>query len=76
MTFLSTITESQANDALLSQLLKCKGRLETFAINCLKELLSLMAKDDQIARFFFKQPSYNYLYARYTDWMEPYLIGQ
>lgn len=35
-----------------------------------------MTKDDHIARFFYKQPSYNYLYARYTDWMEPYLIGQ
>jgi len=42
----------------------------------LKELLSLMVKDDHIARFFFKQPSSNYLLSRYTDWMEPYLIGQ
>jgi hypothetical protein len=46
-----------AEESLLAQLLKCKGKLDTFAINCLREMISLMAKDDEIARFvYFSAP--------------------
>src|SRR5207244_7574267 len=63
-------------DALLSQLLKCKGKLDTFAINCLKEMLSLMAKDDDIARFVYYSAPPTYQHARYSDWIKPYLEHQ
>ena len=45
-TFVSPLTNSPSEEALCSQLLKCKGRLDTFALSCLKEMLSLMSKDD------------------------------
>ena len=35
-----------------------------------------MAKDDDIARFVFKQPPPTYQMARYTDWIRPYLESQ
>jgi hypothetical protein len=63
-------------DALLSQLLKCKGKLDTFAVNCLKEMLSLMAKDDDIAKFVYHSAPPTYQQARYSDWIRPYLEHQ
>jgi hypothetical protein len=63
-------------EPLLAQLLKCKGKLDTFAINCLKEMLSLMAKDQEIARFVYNAAPPTYFSARYSDWFRPYLEYQ
>jgi len=52
-TYISPLTGSNNEDSLLAQLLKCKGKLDTFAINCLKEMLSLMAKEEHIARHIY-----------------------
>jgi hypothetical protein len=52
-TYISPLISGPVEDALLSQLLKCKGKLDTFAVNCLKEMISLMAKDEDIARFVY-----------------------
>ena len=51
---------SSSDESLFQQLLKCKGKLETNCISCLQEMLSLMAKDDVIARFVYTSapPSY------------------
>ena len=75
-TYVSPLISGPIEDALLSQLLKCKGKIDTFAVNCLKEMISLMAKDDQIARFVFKSAPATYQGARYTDWIRPYLENQ
>lgn len=58
--YASPLVTGPVDDALLSQLLKCKGKLDTFAINCLKEMLSLMAKDEQIARFIYYTAPHTY----------------
>jgi len=55
--------------------LKCKGKLDTLAVNCLREMLSMMAKDEDIARFVFKSAPPTYQMARYSDWIRPYLEG-
>jgi hypothetical protein len=52
-TYICPISCTLSEDPLLAQLLKCKGKLDTFAINCLKEMLSLMAKDEDIARLIY-----------------------
>ena len=65
-----------SEESLFSQLLKCKGKLDTFAINCLQEMLSLMAKDEQIARFVYESAPPTYQSARYSDWIRPYLESQ
>ena len=36
-------------------------------------MLSLMAKDDDIARFVFNAAPPSYQYSRYSDWIRPYL---
>lgn len=45
-TYVSPVGKGVQEESLFAQLLKCKGKLDTFAINCLQEMLSLMAKDD------------------------------
>lgn len=51
--YTSPLISGPTDDPLLGLLLKCKGKLDTFAANCLKELLSLMVKDEQIASFIY-----------------------
>lgn len=75
-TYISPLMNGPAEESLLAQLLKCKGKLDTFAINCLREMISLMAKDDDIARFVYYSAPPTYQTARYTDWIRPYLEGQ
>ena len=71
--YVSPLVTGPVDDALLSQLLKCKGKIDSFAVNCLKEMLSLMAKDDDIARFVYRSAPPTYQMARYSDWIRPYL---
>ena len=74
--YVSPISNGPIEDALLSQLLKCKGKHDTFAVNCLKEMVSLMAKDEDIARYVYNSAPYTYQYSRYSDWIRPYLQYQ
>ena len=59
-TYISPISCTLAEESLLANLLKCKGKLDTFAINCLREMLSLMAKDEQIARYVYTAAPHTY----------------
>ena len=75
--FASPILFGAAGDeALLAQIVKCKGRFDVQCISCLKELLSLMRKDPEIARFVYHLPPSTYQCARFTDWFRPYLEEQ
>ena len=65
-----------SDDSLLAQLLKCKGKLDTFAINCLKEMLSLMAKEEHIARHIYFSVPPTYQVPHYSDWIRPYIEYQ
>lgn len=74
--FTSPILSGAADEALIAQIVKCKGRFDVQCISCLKELLSLMRKDDAIARFVYHLPPASYQCARFTDWFRPYLEEQ
>jgi hypothetical protein len=52
-TYISPLGGPYKEESLLALLLKSKGKFDTFAITCLKELLSLMAKDADIARLVY-----------------------
>lgn len=65
-----------ADDALLAQIVRCKGRMDLPCISCLKELLSLMRKDEAIARYVYHLPAHSYQGARFTDWFRPYIEEQ
>jgi len=76
MKFSSPILFGAADEALIAQIVKCKGRFDVQCISCLKELLSLMRKDNAIARFVYHLPPATYQCARFTDWFRPYLEEQ
>ena len=63
-------------EALLAQIMKCKGRFDVQCISCLKELLSVMKKDKDIASYVYHLPPPTYQGARFTDWIRPYLEDQ
>jgi len=39
-------------------------------------MLSLMSKDEDVARFVYRSAPPTYQGARYSDWIRPYLEGQ
>lgn len=67
---------TQGEESLLAQIVKCKGRFDVQCISCLKELLSVMRKDKDIARYVYHLPPSTYQCARFSDWFAPYLEEQ
>jgi hypothetical protein len=74
--FNSPVLFAATDEALVAQIIKCKGRFDQQCIACLKELLGLMAKDQDVAKFVWNLPPYNYQSARFIDWFRPYLQEQ
>lgn len=58
--YVSPLSPGVVDEALLAQLLRCRGKMDTFCIKSLKDLLSLCAKDDDVAKFIFESapPTY------------------
>jgi hypothetical protein len=74
--FNSPVLGAAADEALVAQILKCRGRFEQQCIACLKELLGLMVKDRDVAKFVWKLPAHNYQFCRFIGWFRPYLQEQ
>lgn len=72
----SPILYGAVDDALIPQILKQRGRFDVQCISRLKELLSLMRKDESIARYVYHLPPCTYQCARFTDWIRPYIDEQ
>lgn len=72
-TFKSALIYDSVDDALLHLLWRYKGRMDSYTVNCLYSLLNLIACDDNVAEYFSEIPGPTYSYARYTDWIKPYL---
>lgn len=60
------------SDGFLGTLFKDRTRMDQPGITSLCALCQVMADDDDVARFIFKQPAPSLQYARYTDWFFPY----
>lgn len=75
-TFRSALIYDSVDDALLHLLWRYKGRMDAYTVNCLHSLLNLIAQDDKVAAYFSEVPGPTYSYARYTDWIKPYLNEQ
>jgi hypothetical protein len=67
---------STYEDALLTKLVNCQGRLDTFCLKALEVLVKMCAEDDQICEYMYKCPPPTLQRNRFTDWFEPYLAGQ
>jgi hypothetical protein len=66
--FKSSLIQDTTDDALLHLLWRYKGRMDTYTVNCLYSLLSLIAQDDNVAEYFAHLPGPTYCLSRYTDW--------
>jgi hypothetical protein len=52
--YVSTLMSTSTEDALMTLLLKQRGRMDTFCIKALKDLISLCLKDIDIARYIYR----------------------
>ncbi len=50
--------------------------MDTYTVNCLEDLTTIIASDDDIKQYFAELPGITYQYARYSDWVKPYLETQ
>ncbi|CDW89068.1 ubiquitin carboxyl-terminal hydrolase family protein [Stylonychia lemnae] len=75
-TYKSYLATQENIDSLLHLLWRYKGRMDSYTVSCLLSLLNIIASDDFVAEYFSNIPGPTYQYARYTDWIKPYLNEQ
>lgn len=64
------------SDAFLTKLLMCNGKMDTFCLKGLKDLIKLCVKDDEIARYIFDCPAQTLQWNRFIDWFHNYINHQ
>ena len=50
--------------------------MEGYAMSCLNVLADIITSSDRIMDFFASLPGVTYQYARYSDWISPFLNSQ
>ena len=50
--------------------------MDTYTVNCLEDLAQIIASDDDIKQYIAELPGMTYQFARYSDWIKPYLENQ
>lgn len=68
--------EPKDNSCLLHLLWRYQGRMDNYTLTALEYLLTIATADDTCSEFFARLPPVTYQYARYTDWIKPYLQNQ
>lgn len=66
--------DHEANNCLLHLLWRYKGRMETYTLECLSSLSDIITSSDHIMELFSVLPGVTYQFARYTDWIQPFLM--
>ena len=75
--FRSALTyDSTNNESLLHLLWRYQGRMDQFTLTCLNVLINIITSQESIMEFFSNLPGPTYQFARYTDWIGPYLTQQ
>lgn len=73
----SMLTYDPMNDnSLLHLLWRYQGRMDTYVNNCLEYLGFILQGSPSVMEYFSNLPGVSYQYARYTDWIAPYLLKQ
>ena len=73
----SMLTYDAENDSSLLHLLwRYQGRIEQQVMGCLECLADIITSSPAIMEYFSNLPGYTYQYARYTDWIQPFLMSQ
>ena len=72
--FYSPLIWSNFNqESLLSLIWRHADRYASFALLCIKAVLDLILKDEDILKYITRQVSANYAYARFTDWFGEFI---
>jgi|ERR1740130_2089117 len=50
--------------------------MDQYTVNCLEDLSKVMTQDESIRKYLSEQPGPTYQFARFTDWIRPYLDSQ
>ena len=74
--YVSTLMSTSTEESLMTLLLKQRGRMDTFCVKALKDLIQLCLKDIEIARYIYRQAPPSYQYSRYSDWFKSYIETQ
>jgi hypothetical protein len=75
-TFQSSVTyKPEVDTSLLTLLWRYQSRPEDFesGLSFLKSLIKIICQNERIIAFFSELPGLTYQWARYTDWIRPYL---
>lgn len=64
------------DESLMHLLWRYQGRMDVYTVNSLEFLATYLASDETVCEFFSDLRGYTYQYARYTDWIRPYLEKQ
>ena len=59
--------------SFLNQLWTHKDSMKSYSMVCLDHLLEIINSDETVQEWFSELPGVTYQYARYTDWIMPYL---
>ena len=75
-TYKSMLTyDPDNNNSLLHLLWRYQGKMDNYTMSCLGHLSEIITSDESIMEFFSELPGVTYQYARYTDWIKPYLTS-
>lgn len=66
----------QPDDPIFFHTWRCKNKMEIFTCKLLKDLLEIMAVDDEVARIFTNTIPPCYTFARFSDWIKMFLDAQ
>lgn len=75
-TYSSALLGYTQSDAFLTKILMCQGKMDTFCLKGLKDLIKLCVKDRQIARYIYNCPGQTLQWHKFIDWFEGYLNYQ
>ena len=76
-TYKSMLThDPDSNNSLLHLLWRYQGRMENYTMSCLNYLTDMITHSETHMEFFSKLPGVTYQYARYSDWIQPFLMSQ
>jgi hypothetical protein len=50
--------------------------MENYTMNCLECLSDIITNSETVMDYFGRLPGVTYQYARYTDWIQPFLMSQ
>jgi hypothetical protein len=73
VTPLATSINNPSLVCLLERIRQQINRTDEFVLKAIRDMCSLMIRDEQIAQFLYNVPPPNWMYARYVDWFGPYL---